>query len=89
MASRLQYSLKTSKVGALGKVNFSNTQNSKTVVKTFTVDDKHYLLKRENLAHRIQMQTSQKQKPFSEFSFAFLKLVINFKHEQKKDDPHN
>ena len=50
MASRLQYSLKTLKVGALGKVNFSNTQNSKTVVKTFTADDKHYLLNRENLA---------------------------------------
>ena len=43
------------------------------LVNTFTADDKHYLLNRENLAQRIQMQISQKQKSFSEFSFAFLK----------------
>ena len=58
-------------------------------VNTFTADDKHYLLNRENLAQRIQMQLSQKQKTFSQFSFAFLKSVLNFKHKRKKADPHS
>ena len=58
-------------------------------VNTFTADDKHYLLNRENFAQRIQMQLSQKQKTFSEFSFAFLKSVLNFKHYRKKADPHS
>ena len=58
-------------------------------VNTFTADDKHYLLNRENLAQRIQMQLSQKQKTFSQFSFAFLKSVLNFKHLPQKDVPHS
>ena len=35
------------------------------------------------------MQLSQKQKTFSEFFFAFLKSILNFKHLPKKDDPHS
>ena len=58
-------------------------------VNTLTVDDKHYLLNRDNITQRIQMQLTQKQKTFSEFLFAFLKSIINFKHLQKKDDPHS
>ena len=54
-----------------------------------TVDDKHYLLNRDNLTEPIQMQLSQKQKTFSEFFFAFLKSILNFKHLPKKDDPHS
>ena len=42
-------------------------------VNTLPADDEHYLLNRENLTQRIQMQISQKQKTFSQFSFAFLK----------------
>ena len=57
-------------------------------VNTLTVDDKHYLLNRDNLTEPIQMQLSQKQKTFSEFFFAFLKSILNFKHLPKKDDPH-
>ena len=56
-------------------------------VNTFTVDDKHYLLNRDNLTQPIQMQLSQKQKTFSEFFFAFLKSKFNFKQFPKKDDP--
>ena len=56
-------------------------------VNTFTADDKHYLLNRENLAQRIQMQLSQKQKTFCEFSFAFLKYILNFKHLPQKEEP--
>ena len=51
---------------------------------TLPADDKHYLLNRENLTQPIQMQLSQKQKTFSEFFFAFLKSILNFKHLSKK-----
>ena len=56
-------------------------------VNTLTVNDKHYLLNRDNLTQPIQMQLSQKQKSFSEFFFfAFLKSILNFIHLAKKDD---
>ena len=53
-------------------------------VNTLTVDDKHYLLNRDNLTQPIQMQVSQKQKAFSGFFFAILKSILNFKHLSKK-----
>ena len=56
---------------------------------TLIVDDKHYLLNRDNLTQPIQMQLYQEEKIFSEFLFAFLKSIINFKHLQKKDDPRS
>ena len=56
---------------------------------TLITDDKHYLLNRDNLAQQIQMKLSQKQKTFSEFFFAFLKSILNFKHLPKKDDPQS
>ena len=56
---------------------------------TLTVDGKHYLLNRDNLTQPIQIQLYQKQKTFSEFSFAFLKSIINYKYLPKKDDRHN
>ena len=68
------------------KVSFSDTQYP---VKTLTVDDKHYLFNRESLTQAIQIQLSQKQKIFSEFFFAFLKSILNFKHLRKKDDSHS
>ena len=58
-------------------------------VNTFTANDKHYLLNGDNLAQRIQMQLSQKQKTFSRFSLAFLKSILNFKHLPKNDDSHS
>ena len=58
-------------------------------VDTLTVNDKHYLLNRDNLPQAIQMQLSQKQKTFSEFFFVFLKSILNFKILTKKDDPHS
>ena len=56
---------------------------------TLTVDEKHYLLNRENLTQPIEMELSQNQKSFSEFFFAFLKSLLNFKHLPKKDDHHS
>ena len=58
-------------------------------VNTLTAHDKHYLLDRDNLTQPIQMQLSQKQKTFSEFFFAFLKSILNFKHLPKRHDTHS
>ena len=54
-------------------------------VNTLTVDDKHYLLNRDNLTQPIQMQLYQEQKIFSEFFLAFLKSILNFTHLPKND----
>ena len=37
----------------------------------------------------IQMQLTQKQTTFSEFSFTFWKFILNFKHFPKTDNPHS
>ena len=58
-------------------------------VNTLTVDEKHYLLTRDNLTQTIQIQLSQKQKTFFQFFLAFLKSILNFKHLPKKDDPRS
>ena len=58
-------------------------------VKTLTVDEKHYLLTRDNLTQTIQIQLSQKQKTFFRFFLAFLKSILNFRDLPKKDDPRS
>ena len=59
-------------------------------VKTFTVDEKHYLLTRDNLTQSIQMLLCKKQKTFlAFFFFAFFKSMLNFKDLPKKDEPHS
>ena len=58
-------------------------------VNILNVDDKYFLLNRNNLRHPIQMQLSQKQKKFSELVSAFFKASSNFVHFQKKDDSHS
>ena len=58
-------------------------------VNTLPADEKHYLLNRDNLTQPIQIQLSQKQKTFSEFFFAFLKSILNFKDLPKKNAPHS
>ena len=58
-------------------------------VNTLTVNDKHYLLNSDNLTRTTQIQLSQKQKIFSEFFFAFLIPLLNFKHLPQKDEPHS
>ena len=58
-------------------------------VNTFTDDDKLYRLNRDNLGELIQMELSQKQKHFSQFSFAFLKSLLNYQHLPKKGEPHS
>ena len=56
-------------------------------VNTLTVNDKHYLLNRENLTQPIPMKLSQKRKNIFQCFFAFLKCRLNFKHLLIKDDP--
>ena len=56
---------------------------------TFTAAEKHYLLNSDNLGELIQMQLSQKQKTFCQFSFEFLKSLLNYKYLPKKGDPHS
>ena len=58
-------------------------------VNTLTVNDKHYVLNRDNFTQPIQMELSEKEKTFSQFFFAFLKSMLNFKYLAKKDDPHS
>ena len=57
-------------------------------INPLTVDDKNYLLNRDNLTQAIQMQLYQKQKTFSELFFEFSKSKYNFKPFPKKDEPH-
>ena len=63
MAASLKYLLITVKVVPLEKVSFSDTQNPKSV-DTLIVDQKHYLLTRNNLTQPIQIQLYQKQETF-------------------------
>ena len=55
-------------------------------VRILSGDDKSYLFNRDKLAHPIQMKLYQKQKTFSEFFFAFLKSILNFKYLPTKGD---
>ena len=55
-------------------------------INTLTLDEKHFLLTRDNFTQTIQIQLAQKQKNFFNFFFAFLKSILYFKHLRKKDD---
>ena len=87
MTEPLQYLLVTVKVVPLEKSLLVIHKVLRLFVNTLAVNDKHYLLNRDNLTQPIQMQLSEKQKTFSHFFFAFLICVLNFQHLKKKDDP--
>ena len=89
MTEPLQYLLVTVKVVALEKSLLVIHKVLRLFVNTLAVNDKHYLLNRDNLSQPIQMQLFQKEKSFSEFFFAFLKCKLNFIHLPKKDDPRS
>ena len=73
----------------LEKVSLRDIQNLRTVSKTLTVSHKYFFVNRDKLTQPIQIQLSQKQKPFSEFFHAFSKSKLNFEHFLKKDDTHS
>ena len=56
---------------------------------TLTVNDKYYVFNRDNLPQPIKMQLAQKQKTSSEFFFAFLNSILNFRHLPTNDDPRS
>ena len=58
-------------------------------VNTLIVDEKHYMLTRQNLMETIQIQLSQKQEIFFQFFLAFLKSILHLEQFPKNDDPHS
>ena len=54
---------------------------------TLIVDEKHYLPNRDNLTQPIQMELSQKQKLFLNFSLDFQNLNLILNSSQKKMTP--
>ena len=52
-------------------------------VNTLTVDDKHYLLNRDNLTQPIHMELFKKEKLFQNFFYIF-KFLIKFQTFHKK-----
>ena len=67
MTAPFRILLITVKVVALGEVSSSDTQNLRLFLNALTVDEKHYLLTRENLTKTIRTKLSQKQKTFCQF----------------------
>ena len=49
-----------------------------------TAVDKYSLFNRDKLTQPIQIKSSQKQKPFSQFLSEFLQSTLNFEHFPKK-----
>ena len=58
-------------------------------VNIYSAVEKYSLPNGEYLTKPIHVQLSQKQKAFPRFFSAFSKSKLNFKHFQKKDDPHS
>ena len=73
MTAPLQYLLIIVNVVSLDKVCFS----LRLFAKTLTVDEKHYLLNRDNLTQPIMMQLYQKQKILTEFFSCISKIYLN------------
>ena len=89
IAARLHFLLITLNVIPLKKSLLVIHKIPRLFVNTLTGNDKHYLLNRDNLTQKIEMQLSEKQKTFSRIFFAVLKSILNFKHLPKKDDPRS
>ena len=71
MTAPFRILLITVKVVALEEVSSSDTQNLRLFLNALTVDEKHYLLTRENLTKTIRTKLSQKQKTFCQFFLHF------------------
>ena len=76
MAAPLQYLLNTLKYILWKKYVLVIKKILRLFVNTLIVEDKHYLLNRDNLTQPIQMQLYQKQKTFSELFFSIFKIFI-------------
>ena len=78
IAAPLKYLSITVKVVALEKVSFSDRQIPTALVNTLTVNDKRYLLNRDNLRQPIQMLLSEKKRIFYPFFFCIFEIYIKF-----------
>ena len=58
-------------------------------IDTLTAYGKYPVQDCENLPLPIQMQLSEKRKTLSEYFVPFLEFTSNFKHFERKDDPHS
>ena len=58
-------------------------------VNILTVDEKHYMVNRDNLTRPIQIQLYQKEKTVFELFFTFFESILNFKYLPTKDDLHS
>ena len=67
MTATLPYLLINVREIELQKVSVSDMQILKVVFSTVTVNDKYFLLNKDNLKQPIQIQLPQKQKTFSKF----------------------
>ena len=76
MAALLQYLLITLNVVALEKVVLVINKILRLFGNTLVVDDKLYLLNRDNLTQPIRMQLYQQQKTFSESFFCISEIYI-------------
>ena len=59
------------------------------LLNTLAADEKYLVLHRDNLTIPIQMQSSDKEKNFSQFFAGFLKSIWNLERFESKDDPHS
>ena len=84
MAEPLQYLLNTLKYILWKKYVLVIHKILRLFVNTWIVEDKHYLLNRDNLTQPIQMQLYQKQKTFSELFFPIFKIFIKLETFAKK-----
>ena len=78
----------TGKETELEKVRLIDMKTLGLLVNTLPADGKYPVLNRDNLTIAIQMQLSQNENTFYQFSAAFLKSSLNFKYFEQKDDLH-
>ena len=79
----------TVKVNELQKSLLDSWKFFRPFLNTLTANGTYSRNSKYKWMQTIQMLLSQKQNIFSEFFLAFFESAFNFKHFQKKDDPHS
>ena len=89
MIALLQARVITVKVIELQKSLLDTWKFFRPFLNTLTANDTYSLNSKDKWMQTIQMHLSQKQNVFSQFFLAFFDSALNFKHFQRKDDPHS
>ena len=79
----------TVKVIELQKSLLDSWKFSRRFLNTLTANDTYSLNSKDKWMQTIQMHLSEKENNSSEFFSPFFESALNFKHFQKKDDPHS